>query len=196
MACNKKTGEKEADIEYYDNDGFDLSFPVFNSDIRTDSEYTIEKASSYIFNEFNIEWVYSSLDNFLSALGIGNNAKIDKRTMDNYYQTLEGSISEYTVESEKYKLVIMNFSTIPDKYYLSSIEIKINENFSQLFPYTRIKDYEKDDNFGIKMKTLESAKNEMISYAMRYGDDEYLGYSDLKFKDGNLDAICIRMYWP
>jgi len=195
-ACNKKTSEKEADIEYYDNDGFDLSFPVYNSDRINENENTIENITSSIFKDFKTEWVYTNLDSFLTALGIGSNAKIDKRTIDNYYQTLEGSISEYTIESDKYKLVIMNFSTIPDKYYLSSIEININENYSHLFPYTNKKDFDKDETFGAKLRAHESTKNEMISYAMRYGDDEYLGYSDLKFINGNLDAICIRMYWP
>jgi len=196
-ACNKKTAEKEADIEYYDNDGFDLSFPVYNSDRINENEHTIENISSSIFKNFKTEWVYPNLDSFLTTLGIGSNVKIDKKTIDNYYQTLEGSISEYTIESDKYKLVIMNFSTIPDKYYLSSIEININDNnYSQLFPYTNKKDFDKDEIFGAKLRAHESTKNEMISYAMRYGDDEYLGYSDLRFKNGNLDAICIRMYWP
>jgi len=80
-ACNKKTSEKEADIEYYDNDGFDLSFPVYNSDRINENENTIENITSSIFKDFKTEWVYTNLDSFLTALGIGSNAKIDKRTM-------------------------------------------------------------------------------------------------------------------
>ena len=195
VSCRKKAGEKEADIEYYDNDGYALSFPVFNSDLKTDQEFTIEIISSQIFKDFKTQWVYSSLDEFLTVLDITKNAKINKRTIENFYQTLEGFINEYVIESDKYNLTIMHFSTIPDKYYLSSIEVSIKDNnYTELFPYADIKDYQKDNNFGSRMEI--PGRNEIISYAMRYGDDEYLGYSDLKFKDGNLDAICIRMYWP
>jgi len=194
-SCNRKEKENEAFAKGEAGDGHDISFPVYNSDIITDQEFTIEKASSRIFKDFKTQWVYASLDDFLNALGITKNAKINKRTIDNFYQTLEGFINEYVIESDKYNLIIMHFSTIPDKYYLSSIEINIKDNgYSELFPYADISDYQKDNKFGSKMDI--PGRSEMISYAMRYGDDENMGYSDLKFKDGNLDTICIRMYWP
>ena len=192
--CGKKADEKKSDGGDLGAD-YDITFPVFNSDKMTDQKYTIEKASSHIFKDFKTQWVYPSLDDFLKVLDITKNVKINKHTIENFYQTLEGYINEYVIESEKYNLTIMHFSTISDKYYLSSIEVNIKDNnYAELFPYINIKDYQKDDNFGKRMEI--PGKNEMISYAMRYGDDENMGYSDLKFKDGNLDSICIRMFWP
>jgi len=171
-----------------------VAFPSYNSDI-IEQEFTIEKISSAIFKDFNTEWVYGKMEDFLTALKISGNYQIEEQVTDNIYQTQEGNITNYIIKSDKYNLIVRNFSSIPGKYYLDSIEIEIDKhNYSHLFPYRTMNEYINDKGFGFIMMTDENKG--IISYAMRYGDDEYLGYADLIFSGKILSSICLRLFWP
>jgi len=198
--CEKKA-EKNNEVNTESDliEDVDITFPSYNSDVIDqgiiDQQYTIEKISSAIFKGFNTEWMYEKMDDFFTALQIKDNYTIKEQITDNIYQTQEGNIKNFLIDSGKYKLIIRNFSVIPGKYFLDSIEIDIKKNdYAYLFPYANMDEYAKDEGFGFII--MNDKDRNMISYAMRYGDDENLGYADLMFSNGVLESICMRMFWP
>ena len=162
---------------------------------------TIENISYYIFSDLKLEWVYSNLNDLFTVLKFENNYSIKKRIEKNTMQTAEGFYYVYDIECNQYKIIASSFSLKEysmeefenmefNEYQLESIEIELNENYLILFPYSKIEDFMKDDNFG----NICIIEKDEIFYAMRYGEDDRFGYSDLLFNNGILKSICIRAY--
>ena len=159
-------------------------------------DQVIEYYSYYIFNNLNLKWNYSNINDILENLNIYENYTIDKNQVKQYFHGGEGFFDLYSINSEKYKIEIYGFPYYPDIYWLFSIEIKLNnKNYLNIFPYKNKDEYVNDKHFGLISKYSE----DKISYRIReniiqYGGDDEFGYCDLIFYNGLLKSIKLYKY--
>jgi len=197
-SCKKQEDDKiiidDLDVKYdFLMDGDLYSHTGANPLVQDEEVYTIEDISHLLFSELKIEWVNKDLNEFLSVLIKDGIYTINERIIENYYQTREGTITVYEITSSDYLINMMYFSTIPDKYYLYSIQFDITNDNIGYFPYIRMSDYERDTEFGGLMEIFDNT----ICYEMRMMNrDAYMGYSDLIFSNGLLKSIRMRIFWP
>jgi hypothetical protein len=110
--------------------------------------FSIEFICQYIFKNLDIKWDYSNIDDLLIDLNITEGYTIKESIIDNPYHTRESFFYVYNIEYNQYKINIWNLENLPNKYWLMSIEIELNENnYLNLFPYRNKDDYLNDNSF-------------------------------------------------
>ena len=171
---------------------------------NVNTKYSIENISFFIFSDLKLKWKYEKIIDLLENLSI-TDYSYNKRIVKNTIHSGEGFYYVYDIEDNIYKITISSFSLEEysiaefeniefENYSLDSIEIKLNEEYKELFPYTEMKDFKNDQDFGNISEQNQEENN--IFYYMRYGEDDSLGYCNLKFKDGLLESIIIYSYTP
>ena len=192
LICIKKIEAKEIVIikNIKNNTNIELAQ---NNNTNTENINNIESIGYYIFSDLKIEWNYNNLEDFLNILNITEDYSIKERVIEN---TFSGNsfIYIYEIESKQYRLIISCLDNYI-RYNLISIELIINENnYLHLFPYKNIEKYMEKTDFG-EIVEINSG-NDNIFYIMRWGEDDRLGYCDLKFSNGFLESIRIICYTP
>jgi len=175
-----------------------------NSQINIENE-NIDFIGFYIFNDLNIEWIYGSLEEYLIALNITENYTISESIIENTIQTATGYFFLFDIESTQYKFRIYAFSNNntyieePKMFRLGYIEVEINDNYINLFPYNNIKGYLNNVYFGRIDETNSGENNISYYFTSRirdYGGDDQFGYCDLIFDNGILKSIKIMAFIP
>ena len=190
-----------------------IIFSLFANDKKTKNN-TIEDITYIIFNELKLDLNYNNIEDLLKVLNISENYDIKKSVEKNTIQSGEGFLHLFNIVSEQYNIWLWVFSYSPDviddpnsiddpiRYYLSAIEIQINDNnFLHLFPYIKMEEYMSDNNFG--EQSTDYQQEGSIYYYMRheemgvkYNEYESFSSSELKFNNGLLKSITITTYFP
>jgi len=113
----------------------------------TAKKRTLEEIGNYIIYSLNLERSYSNLNDFLNSTNIQGSYNVKENIIRNTIHSGEGFWHIYYITWEQYEIIISAFSMDSrnfSQYNLESMKIELkNDNYLNLFPYRKMKDYKK-----------------------------------------------------